>query len=69
MIAGERFAELTNVAQVALISIYRITFHPLVKYPGPFLAKISGWPLVFDCYNGNRHLVEYKNHQKYGRDA
>lgn len=52
--------------QAVLISIYRVTFHPLAKYPGPFLDKISDWPLVFHCYNGNRHLVEYRNHQKYG---
>jgi hypothetical protein len=53
--------------KIVLISIYRLTLHPLAKYPGPFLDRISDWPLVFHCYNGNRHLVEYRNHQKYGR--
>ncbi|KAH9223887.1 benzoate 4-monooxygenase cytochrome P450 [Leptodontidium sp. 2 PMI_412] len=45
---------------------YRLTFHPLAKYPGPFFARISDWPLIVHCYRGDRHLWEYKNHQKYG---
>lgn len=49
-----------------ILTIYRLTLHPLAKYPGPFLARISDWPLVVHCYRGDRHLWEYKNHHKYG---
>ncbi|KAH6677108.1 benzoate 4-monooxygenase cytochrome P450 [Halenospora varia] len=45
---------------------YRLTLHPLAKYPGPFFARISDWPLVFHCYAGDRHIWEFKNHEKYG---
>ena len=50
-----------------VISIYRITIHPLAKYPGPLLQRISDWPLVVHCYKGDRHLWEYRNHVKYGK--
>jgi cytochrome P450 len=52
--------------QFLVISVYRLTLHPLAKYPGPFLNKISDWPLVHSCYRGNRHIWEYFNHAKYG---
>ncbi|KAH7360369.1 benzoate 4-monooxygenase cytochrome P450 [Rhexocercosporidium sp. MPI-PUGE-AT-0058] len=49
-----------------IVFSYRLTLHPLAKFPGPFFARISDWPLVIHCYRGDRHLWEYKNHQKYG---
>ena len=42
-------------------------FHPLRKYPGPILAKLT------DAYGGIHairqrfHLVTYDAHQKYGK--
>ncbi|KAG9229522.1 benzoate 4-monooxygenase cytochrome P450 [Amylocarpus encephaloides] len=54
------------VSYFIIVFTYRLTFHPLAKYPGPLFARISDWPLVIYCYRGDRHLWEYKNHQKYG---
>ncbi|KAM0814661.1 hypothetical protein AB5N19_00451 [Seiridium cardinale] len=45
---------------------YRLLLHPLRKYPGPFLAKLS------DVYGGyfvvarRLHLQTYRNHLQYG---
>ena len=55
--------------QFVTVFVYRITFHPLAKYPGPLLQRITDWPLVIHCYRGDRHLWEYKNHQKYGASS
>lgn len=54
------------VTYFILVSIYRITLHPLAKYPGPFFYKISNWPLIFRCIGGNRHIHHLLEHEKYG---
>ncbi|KAI1442050.1 cytochrome P450 [Annulohypoxylon stygium] len=56
------------LAYLAAVIFYRLTFHPLAKFPGPFLCKIS---FIQQCYyeailNGKflGRLTEY--HRKYG---
>ncbi|CAG7989284.1 unnamed protein product [Penicillium salamii] len=49
------------------ISIYRLLFHPLAKYPGPRLAAITNWYTAFYAWRGDLHLQNRKLHQKYGR--
>ncbi|KAL7274791.1 hypothetical protein RUND412_002290 [Rhizina undulata] len=46
--------------------IYKIFFHPLAKYPGPFLAKITGLYGLYHAWKGDRHVANYKAHLKYG---
>ncbi|KAL7267408.1 hypothetical protein RUND412_010009 [Rhizina undulata] len=48
------------------LSIYRIFFYPLAKYPGPFLAKITGLYGLYHACKGDRHIANYKVHLKYG---
>ncbi|KAJ5175706.1 uncharacterized protein N7482_001583, partial [Penicillium canariense] len=55
-----RFGKLVAVA------IYRLTLHPLARYPGPLLWKLSVWPTVFLCRSGKRHLQIFAAHKKYG---
>ncbi|KAL7271634.1 hypothetical protein RUND412_005589 [Rhizina undulata] len=45
---------------------YRIFFHPLAKYPGPFLAKITGLYGLYHAWKGDRHIANYEAHLKYG---
>ncbi|KAL7271636.1 hypothetical protein RUND412_005591 [Rhizina undulata] len=45
---------------------YRIFFHPLAKYPGPFLAKITDLYGLYHAWKGDRHIANYKAHLKYG---
>lgn len=49
-----------------LVAIYRVTLHPLAKYPGPLLAKLTNWRTVLLCYGGDRHLHHLKEHETYG---
>lgn len=45
---------------------YRLTRHPLAKYPGPFLAKITTLYDTYHSYREDRHLDQLKCQQKYG---
>ena len=45
---------------------YRVFFHPLAKYPGPFLAKVTSLYNAYHAVIGDRHLNAYKLHQKHG---
>lgn len=48
------------------VVVYRLTLHPLAKYPGPFLAKITDIHLAYHAWRGDRHLQFYRCHEKYG---
>jgi hypothetical protein len=43
-----------------------LTFHPLAKYPGPFLAKFTDLYLTYYAYKGSRHLAFHRAHVQYG---
>lgn len=47
--------------------IYRVFFHPLAKYPGPLIAKITDAYQLYHAYKGDRHLEFWRLHQKYGK--
>ncbi|KAI1812505.1 isotrichodermin C-15 hydroxylase [Poronia punctata] len=47
--------------------IYRIFFHPLAKYPGPFLAKITDAHQLYHAWKGDRHLQFWRMHERYGK--
>ncbi|KAF2258735.1 cytochrome P450 [Lojkania enalia] len=54
------------VAYFVLLSIYRITLHPLAKYPGPLLWRISPIPSCVSLLRG-RISFDYRSiHDKYG---
>ncbi|KAF8069222.1 cytochrome P450 [Lyophyllum atratum] len=49
------------------ITLYRISpFHPLAKYPGPFLGKVTQFWSCWVQWNGHQHLVTRALHDKYG---
>ncbi|KAI1128973.1 cytochrome P450 [Nemania abortiva] len=45
---------------------YRLLLHPLSKYPGPFVAKLTEGYAGFYAGLQRLHLVTQQNHQKYG---
>ncbi|KAF9465622.1 cytochrome P450, partial [Collybia nuda] len=49
------------------ITVYRLSpWHPLANYPGPTLAKISKWWMVYWVGKGKRHLLLQSLHAQYG---
>ncbi|KAG6009314.1 hypothetical protein E4U43_000013, partial [Claviceps pusilla] len=46
--------------------VYRLFFHPLAKYPGPFLARITDSHQLYHAYKGDRHLEFWRMHERYG---
>ncbi|KAF2032860.1 benzoate 4-monooxygenase cytochrome P450 [Setomelanomma holmii] len=61
-----KYAIVGSFLYVIALCIYRIYFHPLAKYPGPLSYKLSGWPLLWQAYTGDRHIWHLKDHEKYG---
>lgn len=62
---------ITPVAYWSLLAlltlIYRLSsFHPLAKYPGPFLHRISKLRIVHTYSQGGLHKHFQKLHQQYG---
>ncbi|RMZ17218.1 hypothetical protein D0860_00557, partial [Hortaea werneckii] len=48
------------------ICIYRLFFHPLRNYPGPWLAAVSQSYIVYHAWRGDLHLKQRAWHAKYG---
>ncbi|KAI0876291.1 cytochrome P450 [Hypoxylon argillaceum] len=66
LIAGRCVAYLI-LSWVISVVIYRLFFHPLSSYPGPFLAKITYGYGGIHAIKGRHHLNAYKNFSRYGR--
>jgi hypothetical protein len=48
------------------IVVYRLMFHPLRKYPGPFLARITKLWHFYHCRNTQNHLLMERLRKRYG---
>ena len=48
------------------IFVYRLLFHPLRKFPGPFTAKFTKFWHVWKCRDARNHRVMVEMHDKYG---
>src|SRR3954447_16242868 len=56
-----------RLLQIIGVALYRLYFHPLAKYPGPFWAKLTQWPEAQSSWRGRRHLDLHAMHEKYGK--
>ncbi|MCJ1387185.1 hypothetical protein MMC18_000025 [Xylographa bjoerkii] len=57
---------LASVFYVVIVVIYRLTIHPLAKYPGPIVGRVTDWYSVYHAWKGDRHLDFHRLHQRYG---
>lgn len=48
------------------VAVYRVFFHPLAKYPGPFLAKLTDGYQLYHAWKGDRHLDFWRLHEQHG---
>ncbi|KAI8633278.1 cytochrome P450 [Xylariaceae sp. FL1651] len=48
------------------VIVYRLYFHPLAKFPGPFWARISAIPAYYYTLKKDRHVWLLRLQQKYG---
>ena len=59
-----------NVFFVSLftsIALYRVSpWHPLAKYPGPLICKLTQFHLATLSLRGKQHIYFAKLHEKYG---
>lgn len=51
---------------ILCIAVYRLTLHPLARYPGPFLAKITDAYAGYHGWAGDVHLDAQRLHKRYG---
>jgi hypothetical protein len=51
---------------ILLNAVYRRYFHPLAKYPGPFLASITRWWMVNEIWSGKHEEHIRELHKKLG---
>lgn len=49
------------------LAVYRIYFHPLSKYPGPFWAKVTPFYDFYQAYSEHRAHNILALHNKYGQ--
>jgi hypothetical protein len=54
-------------ALVSSILVYRVSpIHPLAKYPGPLLCKLTKFHVAFLAFGGKQYLYYSELHRKYG---
>lgn len=63
---GAGVSLLAGILYILGVIVYRLTLHPLAKYPGPFLAKITDWYIVIRSFKGDRHIELFELHKKHG---
>ena len=71
-ILGSLWATLLLIATYAgamfmSIFIYRVFFHRLHRFPGPWMARFTKFWHVFKCVDGKNHLLLDKLYRQYGQ--
>ena len=51
---------------IASIAVYRLWFHPLAKYPAPFLNRVTQLPAILSVLVGRLPMYTKTLHDRYG---
>lgn len=54
------------IAGIAGLAIERLVISPLAKIPGPKIAALTQWWMIYHEFNGDRTITIQKLHEKYG---
>ncbi|OLN84340.1 Isotrichodermin C-15 hydroxylase 12 [Colletotrichum chlorophyti] len=54
-----------GVAYIAVVIIYRLWFHPLARFPGPWLGKITNLYSAYYAWTGDLHIDMWRCHEKH----
>lgn len=57
---------LSKILLVGAFASYRVLLHPLRRYPGPILAKLTAWYAGYHAIKCDLHLEVAENHKNYG---
>lgn len=66
------FGQLTTIALASAIVAttsyvaYSLHLHPLARFPGPLLGRLTQWYDAYHAYKGDKHINFHRLHQKYG---
>lgn len=66
MAAATIYTLYLSILSISVICYRLSPFHPLARYPGPFLSKISMLWLVRVSLGGKEHICHQKLHEQYG---
>lgn len=54
------------IVSFLVFAVYQLYFHPLAACPGPLVGRITRLYDLYHAYKGDKHIVLYHLHQKYG---
>ncbi|OTA61523.1 cytochrome P450 [Hypoxylon sp. EC38] len=66
LFVSAKYVSLIVIPALILLFSYRLTFHPLRKYPGPFLASLSDAYAGYYAASMSLHVRTRVDQQKYG---